>query len=29
VADGGDCYFELDFDLTAGRYLELHVHGEA
>lgn len=29
VSDGGDCYFELDFDLATGRYLGLHVHGEA
>lgn len=29
VSDGGDCYFELDFDLATGRYLDLQVHGEA
>jgi hypothetical protein len=29
VFDGGDCYFEIDYDVDSGTYSNLYVHGEA
>jgi hypothetical protein len=29
VADGGDCYFSVNYDLATGEYEDLGIHGGA